>query len=99
MEDIFKNCTGFDWDAGNSVKNWIKHQVSIKESEQAFFNEPIIVLEDIKHSEVESRFYLLGKTDKKRLFMVVFTIRLGLIRIISARDMSKKERNIYESKK
>lgn len=64
MEDIFKHCIGFDWDVGNSVKNWIKHQVSVKESEQVFFNEPIIVLEDIKHSKGESRFYLLGKTDK-----------------------------------
>ena len=99
MEDIFKHCIGFDWDKGNSEKNWKKHQVSIRESEQAFFNQPIIVLEDFKHSIDESRFYLLGKTDKNRLLMIVFTISIQLIRIISARDMSEKERNIYESKK
>lgn len=98
MEDILKDCTGFDWDDGNSSKNWLKHQVSKRESEQVFFNEPIIVFEDIKHSKSESRYYLLGKTDKHRLLMIVFTIRGNSIRLISARDMSKKERSFYENK-
>lgn len=99
MDDVFKYCTGFDWDDANSSKNWLKQQVSKKESEQVFFNEPIIVFEDLKHSIDENRYFLLGKTDKSRLLMTVFTIRENLIRVISARDMSKKERSIYESKK
>lgn len=99
MEEIFKHCTGFDWDDGNSSKNWLKHQVSKRESEQTFFNEPVIVFQDIQHSESETRFFLLGKTDKNRLLMIVFTIRGELIRVISARDMSKKERSFYENKK
>jgi len=99
MEDIFKHCTGFDWNDGNSLKNWEKHQVSKRESEQTFFNEPIIVFEDFKLSESETRFFLLGKTDKNRLLLIVFSIRGELIRVISARDVSKKERSIYENKK
>ena len=97
MEEVFKNCIGFDWDDGNSSKNWYKHQVSKRESEQVFFNKPIIVFEDIKHSDSEIRYYLLGKTNKNRLLMIVFTIREDLIRLISARDMSKKERSFYEN--
>lgn len=99
MEEIFKHCTGFNWDDRNLSKNWLKQQVSKRESEQVFFNEPIIVFEDIKHSKSEMRYFLLGKTDKNRLLMIVFTIRRDLIRVISARDMSKKERSFYESKK
>ncbi len=95
MNELFNKCKGFDWDEGNSMKNWIRHQVLMGECEQVFFNEPIIVFEDIKHSQVESRWYLLGKTDSERFLFIVFTIREKLIRIISARDMNKKERKIY----
>ena len=95
MENVFQKCTGFDWDDGNSDKNWIQHKVSKAESEEVFFNQPIIVGDDEKHSLEEKRWYLLGKTNGGRLLYVVFTMRGELIRIISARDMSKKERRIY----
>ena len=95
MRDILKRCIGFDWDQGNSEKNWIAHQVSRNESEQVFFNEPLIVAEDERHSQNEKRWYLLGRTDSQRLLFIVFTIRANLIRVISARDMNKKEREIY----
>ena len=98
MEHILKKCTGFDWDDGNSVKNWFKHLVSQRECEQVFFNKPIIITNDVKHSQIGMRYYLLGKTDNDRLLLIVFTVRETLIRIISARDMSKKERTIYEKK-
>lgn len=91
---LFK-CTGFQWDDGNSEKNWISHQVSKSECEQVFFNQPIMVGNDEKHSETELRFYALGKTDSERPLFIVCTIRGALIRIISARDMSKKEREVY----
>ena len=96
MENILKGCTGFNWDGGNSDKNWLKHFVSKRECEQVFFNKPIIIAHDEKHSQIELRYFLLGKTDNSRLLLIVFTIRDTLIRIISARDMSKKERSIYE---
>ena len=94
MRKFFLNCTGFDWDDGNSEKNWILHQVSRNESEQVFFNAPIVVVDDISHSQSEKRWFLLGKTDTNRLLFVVFTVREELIRVISSRDMSKKEENI-----
>ena len=93
--ELLQECTGFQWDDGNKNKNWLKHKVSNNECEQIFFNQPFIVDEDIKHSDVERRFYALGQTDTGRKLFVVFTIRNKKIRIISARDMSKKEREIY----
>jgi uncharacterized DUF497 family protein len=89
--------TGFDWDEGNARKNE-KHNVSMAEAEQVFFNAPLLVLEDSKHSNQEPRFHALGKSDEKRLLHMTFTLRQAgeKIRIISARDMHKKEREIYE---
>lgn len=94
---ILSKYNGFDWDAGNMHKNVIKHNVSIAESEEVFFNDPVIVLDDSKHSgNYEVRYWVLGKTDIGRRLMIVFTERGELIRIISARDMSKREREFYE---
>ena len=88
---------GFDWDEGNARKNE-KHNVSMAEAEQVFFNAPLLVLEDSKHSNLEPRFHALGKSDDKRQLHITFTLRQAgeKIRIISARDMHKKERAIYE---
>ena len=89
--------TGFDWDDGNARKNE-KHEVSSAEAEQVFFNQPLLLLEDVKHSNQESRFHALGKTDQGRLLHIAFTLRAAgvNIRVISARDMHRKERVIYE---
>lgn len=86
----------FQWDEGNESKNWIQHQVSKFEAEEVFFNEPVLLFHDSKHSQVEKRHFVLGKTDADRKLMIVFTARSRQIRVISARDMSKKERKIYE---
>jgi len=96
MIDLNK-ITGFDWDHGNERKN-DKHGVSMAEAEQVFFNVPMLLLEDVTHSQDEQRFHVLGKTDADRALHVTFTLRqLGvLIRVISARDMHRKERAIYE---
>lgn len=88
-------CQGFQWDMGNAQKNWEKHRVSRSECEQIFFNKPLLVAEDTRHSQIEERFYALGQTDAGRRLFVVFTIREELIRVISARDMSRTERTIY----
>jgi len=93
---MFDGVTGFDWDDGNLLKHWEKHSVTHLEAEQVFFNEPLIIAEDEKHSQKESRWYGLGRTDAQRLLMVVFTVRDNKIRVISARDMSRKERKEYE---
>jgi uncharacterized DUF497 family protein len=91
----FDKITGFDWDKGNEQKN-AKHRVTPAEAEQVFLNEPLIVLDDLIHSDTESRFHALGKTSEGRLLHITFTIRNSKIRVISARDMHRKERAIYE---
>ena len=93
--DRLKDCTGFEWDEVNATKNWEKHDVSQSECEQVFFNKPLIVRRDSAHSETESRYYVLGETDARRLLFVVFTTREKLIRVISARDMTKIEERRY----
>ena len=95
MED-FSHCCGLDWDEWNAEKIWSKHQVSRTECEQVLFNQPLVVGEDAEHSQEEVRFYVLGQTDKGRKIFLVFTIRGDLIRVIMARDMSRKERRIYK---
>jgi len=89
---------GFDWDEGNARKSVEKHVVSQPESEQVFFNEPLLLLEDTQHSQRETRFHALGRTDQGRLMHVTFTLRKdnSMIRVISARDMHRKERFRYE---
>ncbi len=90
---------GFEWDEGNLDKNWLLHQVLNTEAEQIFFNEPLIIKEDTRHSsKSEIRFHGLGSTDNGRCLFVVFTLRENKIRIISARDMSRKERTMYHEK-
>ena len=95
MKNQLLNCSGFQWDAGNDTKNWLKHQVSMTECEEVFFNQPLIVGEDNKHSQTEVRLYVLGKTEQHRCLFLVCTIRDNLIRVISARDMNKKEKEVY----
>lgn len=94
-ELILEKCLGFQWDDGNVHKNWINHEVTVIECEQVFFNQPLLVVDDLKHSQLEKRYYALGKTDMERKLFIVFTIRESLIRVISARDMNKNERKIY----
>lgn len=89
---------GFDWDDGNNRKSADKHDVSQAEAESVFFNDPLIVVEDAGHSREEQRFNALGKTAQGRPLHITFTLRTDgtLIRVISARDMNRKERKIYE---
>jgi len=89
----------FDWDDGNRSKNEAKHSVSNKESEEVFFNRPIFFFTDQKHSDIEQRILVYGKTDSSRHLTLVFTRRTNKIRIISVRDMNKKERTKYEELK
>jgi len=96
LNAILENCQGFQWDKGNSLKSWLKHSVTRGETEQIFFNEPLLLLEDKKHSEYENRFLALGRTDEGRYLFVAFMVRDHWIRIISARNMNKKERDDYE---
>jgi len=92
-----RRCTGFDWDDGNSGKNWQRHHVTDGECEQVFFNQPRAATPDDEHSNDENRILVLGRTDSARKLFVVCTIRGDLIRVISASGMTKKEREVYRS--
>lgn len=98
-KDLLEGCTGFDWDQGNVDKNWELHRVAFWESEEVFFNEPLVVRSDLPHSTHEGRYVALGRTDAGRLLFLSFTVRRSLIRIISARDMTRREARTYEHTK
>ena len=99
IHSILEGCQGFQWDKGNSLKSWLKHRVTEGEAEQTFFNQPLLLSEDERHSQQENRFRALGHTDGERYLFIVFTVRKDLVRIISARNMNKKERGVYEKYK
>jgi uncharacterized DUF497 family protein len=88
----------FDWDKGNFEKNWKRHQVHFKEAEEVFLNKPLKIYRDKRHSQKEEGFTALGITDDGRRLYIVFTIREESLRIISARNQSKKERRLYAKK-
>jgi uncharacterized DUF497 family protein len=90
-----KNIVGFEWDSGNIHKNEEKHGLKWTAIEEVFFNEPLFIVEDFKHSLNECRCVALGKNDFNDLITVIFTVRNDYIRVISARAMSKKERKVY----
>jgi uncharacterized DUF497 family protein len=88
---------GFEWDAGNARKSEDKHGVSQTEAEQVFANEPLLVFEDVVHSSDEPRYHAYGRTFEGRLLQVSFTLRGKgtILRVISSRPMSRKERERY----
>jgi uncharacterized protein len=94
------NIVGFDWDDGNSLKSQEKHRVSQSEAEQIFSDDRLLVADDGKHSEDEARYHAMGRTAGGRMLHVAFTLRADQtrIRVISARDMNRKERAIYDQK-
>ena len=94
--DPLAACTGFDWDEENVVKNWERHRVTPVEAEDVFFHDPFVIRSDPAHSKREKRYRVLGKTARDRRLFVAFTIRRKLIRVISARDMSRREIEVYE---
>ena len=93
---IIKSVIGFEWDNGNKGKNFLKHKIKDEESEEVFFDCNKKILKDKLHSGKEERYILIGKTKKRRLIFLVFTIRKNKIRVISARDLNKKEHKLYE---
>ena len=93
-------CTGFDWDDGNVEKNWELQRVYFWEAEEVFFNRPLVVEKDRRHSSpTERRFWALGTTDSGRFLFVSFTVSRSLVRVISVRDMARRELRTYEQHK
>lgn len=94
---ILPDPIAFLWDDGNLTKNLDKHSVTAQETEEIFVLEPFLISQDVKHSTPsEQRFNGLGQTSKKRRLFVAFTVRNNKIRVISVRDMKRKERQVYE---
>jgi hypothetical protein len=93
--DILFEVEGFEWDRSNIEKNREKHGVSYLECEEVFFNQPLLAREDEIRSKFEPRYYVLGRSNDGRHRFIVFTIRRNKIRVISARNMSRRERRIY----
>lgn len=92
---MLAECVGFDWDEANIDKNWERHQVTPEEAEEIFFHEPIVLSSDHTSTSNERRYQLLGETMAGRRLFVAFTVRRKLIRVISARDMNRREHEAY----
>jgi uncharacterized DUF497 family protein len=95
IQQVVNSCEGFQWDKGNSLKSWLKHRVSQTEAEQVILSCPLL-FDDDQHSEQEVRHLAFGVTDEGRYMVVAFTVRGSQVRVISARDMNKKEKGMYE---
>ncbi len=93
---LFEELLEFEWDKWNVEKNRVKHSVEPNETEEVFVDENKVSFEDRNHSGKERRLILIGKTRKGRLLYVAFTIREGKIRVVSARDINRKEVKLYE---
>ncbi len=94
IPEFFAAVEAFEWDSGNSTKNWTRHQVSQTEAEQVFVNRPIVVA-TVAGATAEARHFALGRTDGGRELAVVFTLRGTPLRVIAARPMSRRERKEY----
>ena len=95
LGEFLAGLEGFEWDSGNSDKNWHHHQVRQSEAEQVLLNRPLVFASDVKHSQAEVRYFTLGRTDGGRHLAIVFTTRGTRVRVISARPMSRAERRVY----
>jgi uncharacterized DUF497 family protein len=95
IPEFFPDVKGFQWDEGNFAKNWTTLGVSQTDAEQVLGNRPLVVQGDVGHSDRETRYFAFGRTDGGRLLTIVFTIRGELLRVISARSMSRRERRGY----
>ena len=95
-KDPLAACTGFDWNEANVAKNWERHRVTPEEAEDVFFHDPFVLRSDLGHSKREKRYLVLGKTAQDRKLFIAFTIRGTLIRVISVRNMSRREVEEYQ---
>ena len=95
IPEFFPQVTGFEWDDGNSDKNWLQHRVTRAEAEQVFLNRPLLLVQSPGRSPVEARYLALGRTALDRQLAIAFAVRGALLRVISARTMSRRERRSY----
>lgn len=99
MEFDFSAYLDFEWDEWNIKKNLVKHRVTVKECEEAFADPKKRILHDVYHSQKEKRYILLGITLDNRILYIAFTVRNKRVRVISARDLNRKEKYLYYEEK
>ena len=95
LDEFIAGLEGFEWDTGNSDKNWLRHEVRQAEAEQALLNRPLVLAVALKPVAKESRFLAFGRSDAARQLAVVFTVRANRVRVIWARPLSRAERKVY----
>ncbi len=95
MDLDFIRPEGFEWDKGN-LDHIKKHKIRYEDCEEIFNNKPLLVKKDQRHSQMEERFEVLGKTNAGKKIFLVYATRRSKMRVVSARDQSKKERRFYE---
>ena len=95
LSQRLREAVGFDWDDGNVEKNWTTHAVRFTECEEVFYRAPLVAPAPIRRGPGEERFVARGETALGRLLSIIFTFRGDRVRVISARDMSRKERLEY----
>lgn len=99
MEITLPENSSFDWDEAN-ITHIAKHKVLPEEAEEVFYQEPQVISSDEKHSSEEARYAFLGQTKTGRRLSIIFTLRgkhKEKIRVISARDQSKREEKEYQA--
>ncbi len=86
----------FDWDENKAVSNRSKHGVSFEEAKTVFDDPLYVDFYDPAHSEEEDRYLIVGESNQRRLLIASYTERGNLIRLISAREVTRTERKVYE---
>ncbi len=86
----------FEWDSRKAVINQEKHEVSFTDAASVFRDALSMTYPDTDHSDEEDRFLILGSSSSGSILVVSHTFRGETIRIISARNATKKERSFYE---
>jgi uncharacterized DUF497 family protein len=89
----------FSWDPNKAEMNFKKHGVTFNEAATIFADPLAGIKDDPDHSDFEERFIMIGMSQKFRILVTVFTERYDIIRIISSRLATKKERKQYEERK
>jgi len=87
----------YTWDEDKAAANIVKHQVTFEEAATVFTDPLAVIFDDEAHSAEETRELIVGHSTSNHLLLVSFTERNGVVRIISARRTTLKERRDYEN--
>lgn len=83
-----------EYDSRKAATNLRKHGISFKEASSCFYDQLALAMED-SHSESEYRWILIGLSRRQRYLTVVYTLRENIVRIISARKSTRREKRDY----